>query len=410
MQYPSTDFLIIGGGILGAATAWSLAQRAPAGTRIRLLEAGMLATATTSQAAALLTRVRPDPAMAALVAETFAAIDQLNAVLDDPLPLRQVGSLHLATRDAGHQYLRSTAQTAAELGLTAERLTRDEAVQRAPWLSAASDAEALYVAEDGYMDPVQLAQGYITAARRLGVEVVQNCPVRALVRQQDRIIGVQTANGTMAADHVICCAGPWSTQLLAEQGVQLAMAPVRSHYWITEDDRELFPNESPMVILPDANAYARPEVGGLLFGLRDQQAVYGDPANLPEDIHGYLFNCDPEGWECLESGWSALAEVFPAIERLGIAHYLTGVSSYTPDGKPLLGKTDLPGLLAATGCSGAGIALSGGIGRLLAELALGQPMFCDEKPFALNRFGPIDPFSKDFRVRCALARSQKRSG
>ncbi len=410
MQYPSTDFLIIGGGILGAATAWSLAQRAPAGTRIRLVEAGMLATATTSQAAALLTRVRPDPAMAALVAQTFAAIDQLNEVLDEPLPLRQVGSLHLATRDAGRQYLHSTAQTAADLGLTAERLTRDEAVQRAPWLSAASDVEALYVAEDGYMDPVQLAQGYITAARRLGVEVVQNCRVQSLIRQQDRVVGVQTAEGAMAAGCVICCAGPWSTQLLAEQGVQLAMAPVRSHYWITEANAGLFPNESPMVILPDANAYARPEVGGLLFGLRDQQAVYGDPACLPDNIHGYLFNCDPEGWECLESGWTDLAEVFPAIEHLGIAHYLTGVSSYTPDGKPLLGKTERPGLLVATGCSGGGIALSGGIGRVLGEVALEQAPYSDITPFALDRFGAIDPFSEAFRIRCALARSQKRSG
>lgn len=410
MQYPSTDFLIIGGGILGAATAWSLAQRAPAGTRIRLIEAGMPAAATTSQAAALLTRVRPDPAMAALVAETFSAIDRLNEVLDAPLPLRQVGSLHLATHDAGRQYLHSTVQTASDLGLTAERLTRDAAIQCAPWLSADGDAEALFVAEDGYMDPVLLAQGYMTAARRLGVEVVQHCRVHALIRQQERIVGAETSLGTLEAGTVICCAGPWSTRLLAEQGVHLAMAPVRSHYWITEDNSALFPADSPMVILPDANAYARPEVGGLLFGLRDQQAVYGDPANLPDDIHGYLFNCDPDGWECLESGWGALAEVFPAIERLGIAHYLTGVSSYTPDGKPLLGKTERPGLLAATGCSGAGIALSGGIGRLLAEMALEQTRFCDERLFALNRFGPIDPFSKDFRVRCALARSQKRSG
>ncbi|GAA0693763.1 FAD-binding oxidoreductase [Marinobacterium maritimum] len=410
MQYPSTDFLIIGGGILGAATAWSLAQRAPAGTRIRLVEAGMLATATTSQAAALLTRVRPDPAMAALVAQTFSAIDQLNKVLDEPLPLRQVGSLHLATREAGRQYLHSTARTAADLGLTTERLKLDDVIQRAPWLSAAADAEALYVAEDGYMDPVQLAQGYITAARHLGVEVVQHCRVQSLVRQQDRVVGVQTDQGFMAAGCVICCAGPWSTQLLAEQGVSLAMAPVRSHYWITEDNTDLFPADSPMVILPDANAYARPEVGGLLFGLRDQQAVYGDPASLPENIHGYLFNCDPDGWECLESGWTELAEVFPAIEHLGIAHYLTGVSSYTPDGKPLLGQTDRPGLLVATGCSGGGIALSGGIGRLLAELALGQAPFCDQSPFALNRFGDVDPFSEAFRIRCALARSKKQSG
>ncbi|PSL15819.1 4-methylaminobutanoate oxidase (formaldehyde-forming) [Marinobacterium halophilum] len=410
MQYPATDFLIIGGGILGAATAWSLAQRAPVGSRIRVVEAGMLATATTSQAAALLTRVRPDPAMAALVAETFHAIDQLNQVLDEPLPLRQVGSLHLATREAGKAYLRDTAASAQTLGLRAEWLDASAVNAHAPWLVSTSSAEALFVADDGYMDPVQLAQGYITAARRLGVEIVQQCRVEALIQEQGRITGVQTSRGVMAATTVICCAGPWSTRLLAEQGVSLAMAPVRSHYWISADNHDLFPVDSPMVILPDANAYARPEVGGLLFGLRDQQPVYGDPATLPADIHGYLFNCDPDGWECLESGYAGLAEVFPAIEQLGIAHYLSGISSYTPDGKPLLGQTAIPGLLVASGCSGGGIALSGGVGRLLAEQALEQTPFCDHAPFALDRFGAVDPFSEAFRIRCALARSNKRSG
>ncbi|MBV0932882.1 NAD(P)/FAD-dependent oxidoreductase [Marinobacterium weihaiense] len=410
MQYPSTDFLIIGGGILGAATAWSLAQRAPVGSRIRIVEAGLTAAATTSQAAALLTRVRPDPAMAALVAQTFAAIDQLDAVLEAPLPLRRVGSLHLATEAGGKDYLQQTAETATRLGLQADWLTPAQVQTRAPWLAPDDRGQALFVADDGYLDPVQLAQGYLSAARRLGVEVVQNCRIEQLLVEQGRAVGVHTAQGEMRAQTLICCAGPWSIPLLAQHGVALAMAPVRSHYWISDDNPALFPADSPMVILPDANAYARPEVGGLLFGLRDRQAVYGDPANLPADIHGYLFNCDPDGWECLETGWAELAEVFPALAQLGIAHYLTGVSSYTPDGKPLLGVTALPGLLVGTGCSGGGIALSGGIGRLLAEQALEQPLSTDATPFAVDRFGAVDPFSEAFRVRCALARSQKRSG
>ena len=410
MHHSSTDFLIIGGGILGAATAWALAQRAPAGTRIRLIEAGMSSTATTSQAAALLTQVRPDAAMAAMVAETFTAIEALNVVLDDPLPLRMVGSLHLATTPAGRNYLQQTADTAARLGLTAEMLSPDRIRAMSPWLEPGADGEALFVAQDGYMDPVQLAQGYLTAARRLGVDVVQHCRVERLLVEQGRAVGVLTSQGKLHAEKLICCAGPWSVALLAQHGISLAMAPVRSHYWISEDSPQLFPIDSPMVILPDINAYARPEVGGLLFGLRDRQAVYGDPARLPEDIHGYLFNRDPDGWECLEDGYDGLSSKFPALEQLGLAHYISGVSSYTPDGKPLLGETALPGLLVASGCSGGGIALSGGIGRVLAEVALGRQTFINTEPFNVDRFGLIDPFSEAFRIQCAQARSQKKSG
>ncbi len=410
MQLSDTDFLIVGGGILGAATAWSLAQRVPSGTRIHIVEAGLTASATTSQAAALLTRVRPDPAMAALVAETFSAIQQLDQVLDTPLPFRKVGSLHLATQAAGMAYLKNTDENAKALGLSTEWPDSYRITSLCPWLAPTQGAQALFVADDGYMDPAQLAQGYLSAARKLGVEIVQNCRVNELLLEGGRISGVSTTAGNIKANTVICCAGPWSTAMLAEVGVHLAMAPVRSSYWISEDDSALFPSDSPMVILPDASAYARPEVGGLLFGLRDRQAVYGDPANLPDDIHGYLFNCDPDGWECLEAGWEGLAEVFPAIEQLGIAHYLTGVSSYTPDGKPLIGATNIPGLLVGTGCSGGGIALSGGMGRLLAEIALEQEPFCPTAPFDLQRFGQVDPFDESFREQCALARSKKQSG
>lgn len=410
MHHSSTDFLIIGGGILGAATAWALAQRVPAGARIRLVEAGMVSTATTSQAAALLTRVRPDPAMAAMVAQTFAAIYELNSVLDELLPLRQVGSLHLATDETGRDYLQQTANTARQLGLASDRLSADQIRSLSPWLEPGSDGTALFVAEDGYMDPVQLAQGYLTAARRLGVEVIQNCRVERLLVEQGCAVGVETSKGQTHAETIICCAGPWSAALLAQYGISMAMAPVRSHYWISEANPKLFPVNSPMVILPDINAYARPEVGGLLFGLRDKQAVYGDASNLPEDIHGYLFNCDPDGWDCLEAGYGSLAGIFPALEQVGIAHYISGISSYTPDGKPLLGTTELPGLLVASGCSGGGIALSGGIGRMLAEIALGRDPFTDVKPFRVDRFGQVDSFSEAFRIQCALARSQKISG
>lgn len=410
MQTSSADFLIIGGGILGAATAWALAQRVPAGSRIRLIEAGMLSAATTSQAAALLTRVRPDGAMAALVGETFAAIAELNSVLDEPLPLRQAGSLHLATGAAGRSYLHETAKTAEGLDLSVDWLSPARIRAMSPWLEPGADGQALFLADDGYMDPVQFAQGYLAAARRLGVEITQHCRVQQLLVEQGRAVGVRTSRGDIHSGSVICCAGPWALPLLARHGVALAMAPVRSHYWISAANPGLFPAGSPMVILPDASAYARPEVGGLLFGLRDQQAVYGDPASLPEDIHGYRFNCDPDGWQCLESGYGALAQVFPALADLGIAHYISGVSSYTPDGKPLLGRTRLPGLLVASGCSGGGIALSGGIGRLIAELALEQTPFTDPAPFFPDRFGPVDPFTESFRIRCALARSKKRSG
>ncbi len=403
----NSDFLIIGGGILGAATACYLARLAPSGTRIRVIESAFTATGTTSQAAALLTRVRPDPGMADLVAETFAAIEYLNPYLDSPLPLRRVGSLHVAA--AGQQYLDETAATAQRLQLEHQWLSSYEASLQAPWLCQSAVERALYVAEDGYLDPAILAQAFMTRARQLGVELEQQTAITGFITEAGKVVGAHSETTEYRAETTLCCAGPWSVALLAQLDIALAMAPVRSSYWITEDSDQ-FPANSPMVIMPDANAYARPEVGGLLFGLRDKQAVYGDAATLPADLQGYLFNCDPEGLECLEAGYEELQLLFPALETLGLRHYISGISSYTPDGKPLLGQTAVEGLLVASGCSGSGIAMSGGIGRFMAEAALQQAPFTSAEPFMIDRFGDVDPFSEQFRERCALTRTNKSSG
>lgn len=406
-QAVESDFLIIGGGILGAATASYLAQFASAGTRITVLEAGQPATGTTCQAAGLLTRLKTDTAMAEMVGETYTAIERLSQHSDQPLPFRQVGSIHVAKDD--QQYLENTAAQARQLNVEFQWLSPSAVTLQAPWFNQTAAERALFIPDDGYIDPALLAQAYLSEARQLGVKLCQNTRVDNLIIEQGRVAGVRCGEQVYRAGTTISCAGPWSVALLAEAGIMLPMAPVRSHYWIT-DDSDLFPMHSPAMILADANAYTRPEVGGLLFGLRDQQPVYGDPANLPADLQGYLFNCDPDGFECLESGYERLLEFCPVLETLGLRHYITGISSYTPDGRPILGATDLPGLLLATGCSGSGITLSGGIGRLLAEQALERETFVDDSAFRCNRFGEIDPFSDGFRARCALARSAKRSG
>jgi 4-methylaminobutanoate oxidase (formaldehyde-forming) len=90
---------------------------------------------------------------------------------------------------------------------------------------------------------------------------------------------------------------------------------------------------------------------------------------------------------------------------------VAGLSTYTPDGLPLLGQVlGAPGLLVASGCCGAGIATSGGVGLALAGLAAGRPSPIDLSSFAPGRFGPLDPFEQAHRDRCARARSGKTSG
>jgi len=403
------DIVIIGGGILGCAIARYL-SRVP-GLSTVVIERHGLGEQTTSHAAALLTRVRPHGALTELAMETFQAIDELGEARNESLPLKKVGSLQVSAQPDGQQQVEKTAQQAAKAGVSAEWIGAQEATKLAPWLDVGHDTSVLWLPDDGYIDPYSLCMAYATEARRNGVQFLLNQTVTDLLQQGSRVIGVRLAQGeAIAAGTVIDAAGPWSTALARQVGIHLGMAPVRSHYWISAPDPRI-PTNGPMTILPDSGAYARPEVGGLLFGLRDRQVVVAHPEALPESLQGFCFDTDPTGEHALEDGYLALRSQLRLLDELQLAHYVSNVSSYTPDGFYLLGPMPgVDGFIAATGCSGAGIGMSGGIGRFISELAISQPTFVNPKPFRLERFGTIDSFAPDFIRRCAEARALKRTG
>lgn len=399
MTLPETaDAVIVGGGILGLSAAWHL-TRFHTGMRVVVLERNGLATAATAQAAALMTSARPDAATAALVADTYAAIPQLEEETGESLDLNRVGTLHVA----------GTPATAAALaGMAGERLDGAAAARLAPWLDADAVAAAWFVPEDGYLDPARLANAYARAARQRGAVIRTGVGVRRLSTAAGRVTGVETDQGRVSAPAVVLACGAWSNVLAATAGAGLPAAPVRSEYWITERSPRLYPRTAPVTVLPDAGAYARPEVGALLFGLRGATTIAADPRTLPDDTTGFMAG-DP--WETLAAGADRLIRLVPSVGTAGIVHYIAGLSTYTPDGTFVVGPVPgVAGLAAVTGCCGAGIAASSGLGRAVAAAVLGQTPWVDLSPFDPGRFGTVDPFAPAFLSRCAAARSGKTSG
>lgn len=402
------DFIVIGGGIFGCSIAWYLA-RAGAGT-VTVVERQGLAAATTSRAAALLTRIRLKPGQTALSTETRRAISELEQELGFSLEQHRVGSLHIAASPQTQTGLEELAAAAAEHSEPFEWIDAEETFKRIPWLQTDRELRVGFMPEDSYLDPYQLAMAYADAAKARGVEFLLETEVTGLMRNGDRITGVRTESRDIAAGCVIDAAGPWAGLLAAEAGWHLPLAPVRSHYWITSPG-PLFPTDNPYVILPDAHAYTRPEVGGLLFGLRDKASLSCDPRKLSADLASPIFPEDPEGWDVLIESGPGLQEFFPALAEAELAHYVAAPSTYTPDGQFVLGALPgVSGMLVASGCCGAGIACSGGVGRAIAELATDQASHFELGGCRPDRFGEIDSFSDSWRELCAQGRSGKTSG
>lgn len=403
------DVIIIGGGLLGCATAYQLAKRKVG--KVLLLDANEIASQASSRAACLLTRARTKPALMEMVQETYDCIDEIERLLGESLELQQCGSVTISSSDASLKELEALEEAAVRFGIPNERIDRRRLKELLPWMEVSAVEEALYMPTDAFIDCALLCSGYARAARVLGAELRPNTKVKAIVAVGGKATGVELADGEkVPASVVVNAAGSWANLLMRPLGIGLPFTPVRSHFWITGTTPGRFPANHPFTVIPDARAFTRSDVGALIIGLRESGCQAFNPDTLTDKLEDFDFNKAAE-WEVLDECAPLLQRYLPDIETLGIAHYVAGPSCYVPDAKFIIGQVrPYEGLYAVAGCCGGGVAAGGGMGRLAAELILREEPFVDPSGFAPDRFGTVDPFSAEFQKRCADARSNKKGG
>jgi 4-methylaminobutanoate oxidase (formaldehyde-forming) len=402
------DAVIIGGGIFGCAIAYYYTRNNP-GKKIIVLERNEICNSATSRAAALVTRIRSKKHFIPLSLETYNAVAEMEKQLGESMDMKQAGVLHVAASEPSVAALDNLMKIANEFDEPASYLSHEAVQKNLPWLKTDEILQLGFMPREAYCDPYLLGTFFARCAKMQGAEIRQGIEANKLLMDSDSTVGVSTNAGEIFADNIVIAAGAWSPIFAMQVGVGLPMAPVRSQYWITEINH-LFPLNSPIVILPDAQAYSRPEGGALLFGIREKKSMSVSPKDIPSDISHFTFSMD-RGMGDLMEVVDSLARFFPKIYDIGLKFYIAGFSGYTPDNNLSMGAVpNVQHLYAATGCAGAGISVSGGVGLAFAEMIAGKPNPYDFAPFNIERFGEIDPFSKEWLDRCALARSQKRSG
>lgn len=399
------DHVIVGGGVVGAAVAYHLAQKG--GGSIVLLERNALASAASSQAAGLILQASTKPAKTPLAKRTVETIPVLEDAIGETIGFHQVGSLRIATSDGRTAEIEAAASDAAAAGIPVTWPDAADVGRMVPWLNTDAVRTAAFFPTDGYIDPYRLSMAYIAAARALGVVVRQHTDVRDIRVEGEAVCGVTTTDGAIACGTLINACGAAAAVFSERAGYPLPMAPVRSHFWIAEPDAA-YGGEHPVTLLPDCAAYTRPEVGGLVLGVQEPRSTTFDARDVPDDPAVFSPTAGDEHWDVLSGAFEAVAYVFPGIERARFSSYICGLSAYTPDGEIILGPVPgASGFYAAAGDCGSGVTLSAGIGDAAADLALGRTPAFDIDAFRPDRFGRVDPFGQPFRDRCAAARASK---
>ena len=406
----NADIIVIGSGTIGTAIAYYLTKYHPG--KIILIEKNSLGSGATSWAASLINRIRTKETHIKMVLETYRAIEELEMLLGTSLGAREVGCIHIASSEQSKVYLDHLIALSKQYSVRGEKLLPAEIQHFLPWINKKEVKSGFYMPDDLFIDGYILASSYARMAKNLGASVIQQKEVVEILADNGKVIGVKLDDGsTISTQTVIHAGGAWSNLLLTSHLVKLPMAPVRSVYWLTKPMPVLFPHSMPITFIPDAGVYTRPESGAMLFGIRDMESKNFNPKDLPDEYNGYSFISDEAQWKILLNEGKRFKSFFSDLFETPLIRSVSGLSTYTPDGNPIIGKSKyLDGYYAATGCNGAGIALSGGYGRLIKNMILEEKPFVDCIDFDVDRFNDIDPFSKAFGKLCSVSRAGKRNG
>ena len=392
----SPDVLIIGGGIVGAASAYHLARR---GADVLLIEAEQLAFGATGRNLGYIwVHTRKAGPELDLVMATRNGLEDLPDELGADFGLRCRGGMIYFTSEAQAVVMREFVERRTADGVPMQLLDGDEARQLAPILPD-TVLGASFCPLDAQVDPRRYVRAFALAAQRHGATIHEGTAARAIELDGSRITRVHTDLGPITAGQVVLAAGAWSPAIAQQLGLELPIHPMRLQVVQTEP---LAPRLEYLLYGPAAvKQYSifreldsfTPEpfeteierrLGLALLESGCQTADGSYLLGIAMDYPGFDWKPDLAGVALVTGG---MLGALPELRAARVARAWAGVLPFTSDALPLIGR--VPGhddLIVAAGHvfgNGAGPTT----GRLVADLICGGEPVLDPTPFRPDRPG-----------------------
>jgi sarcosine oxidase subunit beta len=379
-ELPRTaDAVVVGGGVMGASTAYHLARKGVKDV-VLLEREPFLGQMSTGQCAGGIRHQFSSEINIRLSTESIAMMERFPEELDQDVGLRFCGYVFLLTREEDLPTFRGNVELQHGLGIETRWLEPGDLSGLVPELNLDGVVAGTVYHRDGLADPSGVVQGYAAGARREGVSILTDREVNGVRVEDGRIAGVETADGTIATPIVVNACGAWAPQLGRMVRVDIPIEPIRRQVVVTAPIPELRP-DFPFAIFFAESLYFHPEGRGILTGKSNN-----------DETPGYKLDVDPE-WEAVH-----MAEAVERFPRLGDAGFLThwaGLYEVTPDAHPILGRVPrVEGFHVMAGFSGHGFMHGPVAGLLMAEeIVDGKAHTVDIDPFRIERFerGDLHP-------------------
>ncbi len=360
LNHDAPDIVVVGGGIVGIAIAYYLAQRKLG--RITLLERSTLGSGMTGRSVASMETLSLFPSMAALQQRSIEVYQHFPQVVGGdcgfvPLPMALLVGV---AQMAGMRFALSMAR---EAGANVSELTPEAFAAEEPG-TCLDDVSGVYYSTDaGYADPWLAVSSFADAARSLGVTIRQNTPALGLHLDHGHIAGVDIPGERIPTSTVVLAPGNWFQPLLSQIGLSLPIR-LRRHFVAFLDA----PDNRPRHSILDAPFafYSRPEKTGrqYLFGATSLGSGFAD-------VHDPDASEPPNLRNIIMPTWERLIHRFPVMADAGFRNGYTGIADLTPDGQPLLGALPVDGLFIAAGVLN-GFKIAPAIGQAIAGLIAGD--------------------------------------
>ncbi|MEU6275410.1 FAD-binding oxidoreductase [Streptomyces populi] len=378
MSQPVTcDVVVVGAGMVGAACALYAARE---GLDVAVVDRGPVAGGTTGagEGNLLVSDKAPGPELDlalfsgrlwADLAEDYARVVEYEAK----------GGVVVASTPEGLTALETFAAGQRAAGVLAEPVAADRLRDLEPYL-APGLAGAVRYPQDTQVMPALAAAHLLRASR---ARLLTGHTVTEVLRGKDGSVrGVRTDRGELHAPAVVNAAGTWGGAVASLAGVTLPVLPRRGFVLVTEPlprrvRHKVYAADYVADVASDSAALQTSPVvegtaaGPVLIGASRERVGFDRSFSLP----------------VVRELAAGATRLFPFLARVRALRTYLGFRPYLPDHLPAIGPDPrAPGLFHACGHEGAGIGLSTGTGRLIAQVLAGRAPDLDLTPFRPDRF------------------------
>ncbi len=361
------DAIIIGGGILGLATGYYLSQK----KKILVLEKSYIGSGSTGRCIGGIRQQFSTPATIKLAMESVRLFKEMEKEFGFSVEYAQTGYLLLAYTDEEVKIFKKNIELQKSFGINVDFITSKEIKELVPYMDTEGVLGGAYSNEDGQAYPFLVLKGYYKGIMKNGSEVLMNTEVERILIKNGKIRGIKLKTGKIIeSDIIVNAAGPWAGELSDTIDYPLPFAPERHEAFITSRLKKFF--EPMLVDYRKDGCYFNQRVNGQIIGCYTPHPNH--PGKSVDETFEFLYEMSRRA-----------VRLIPELKKAQVLRQWAGSYTMTPDGNPIIDKSEIEGYFVAGGMSGHGFMLGPATGKLLSELILTGNFSFDMSEFSINR-------------------------